>query len=162
MKRLLAYVMLMVIALSMLDISLCSENSLVRSIREVYSKLVEAEKKGADVREAALKLERALELVRAAEENPDKRDVLLSEARRLVDEVNSSIPSLIEKGEREAFLRNVVIASAISLVTVSAGITYYYGPRVFWGIWLKLRSRWIVEVLKEHEKEVKKGDRRRG
>jgi len=159
MKRFLTYIMLTIMILSMLEVSICYEEPLNDSIKEIYSRLVEAEKRGADVQDAALKLNKALELIRAAEENPDKSDILLSEARKLINEVNSSIPLLIERGEKEVFLRKVTIVSTISAVIASASLTYYYGPRLFWGIWLKLRSRWIVKVLGKYEKGARKSDR---
>ena len=56
----------------------------IRSIRDTYSKLVKAEEKGADVRDAAMKLQKALKLVEEAEDNPENREALLSEARELV------------------------------------------------------------------------------
>ncbi|RLF99007.1 MAG: hypothetical protein DRN49_04975 [Thaumarchaeota archaeon] len=128
-----------------------------RSIRDTYSKLVKAEERGADVRDAAMKLEKALELVKEAEEHPEKRDALLSEARKLVEEVESSIPILIENGERRIFWRNLTIAFAVVMIALSALLTYYYGPRIFWTLWLRIRSHWIMEII-EREKE---SDRRR-
>ena len=128
-----------------------------RSIRDTYSKLVKAEERGADVRDAAMKLEKALELVKEAEEHPEKRNALLSEARKLVEEVESSIPILIENGERRIFWRNLTIAFAVVMIALSALLTYYYGPRIFWTLWLRIRSHWIMEII-EREKE---SDRRR-
>ena len=85
----------------------------IRSIRDTYSKLVKAEERGADVQDAAMKLQKALKLVEEAEENPENRETLLSEARELVGEVRSSIPILIEEGEKKIFWRNIAIASTV-------------------------------------------------
>jgi len=144
----------------MLDLSLCYDEPSIKSVRKVYSRLAEAEKKGADVREAALKLQKALELIREAEEDPDKREVLLSKASTLIDEVNSSIPELIEEGERRIFWRNVMIGSTASLIIVAAVLVYRFGPKIFWETWLRIRSEWIVEVLEKRERRGGDRDRR--
>ena len=155
-KKFMLCVMLVLLILLMVEASMGYEESLTQSIREVYSKLANAEEKGADVSEVAHKLEKALELVRAAQENPEDREVLLAEAMKIVDEVNSSIPLLIKEGEQRIFWRNVTIAFSASLVVALAALTYYYGPRLFWESWLKLRSHWIVEVLEKRGREAKK------
>jgi len=138
---------------------LCEEMDVIRSIRDAYSELVRAEERGADVRDAALKLQRALELVREAEEDPENREALLSEARCLVEQVESSIPILIEEGEKRIFWRNVTIASIIASIAILSFLTYYYGPRVFWSLWLRIRSRWMIEII---GRDVRRRDRRGG
>ena len=152
-RSFLTCVILALLVLSILEAPLGYEDQLVQSIRNVYSRLAEAERRGADVHDAALKLKKALELVSAAEENPEDREALLSKARELVQEVNSSIPLLIEEGERRIFWRNVMIVTAVSLVIAFSGLTYYYGPRVFWNAWLRIRSRWVIEVLERRRRE---------
>lgn len=140
------------ITLTMLNVCSCYDESLVELARDVYSKLVDAEKKGADVRETALKLNRALQLIREAENDPEKKDILLSEARALIEDVNSSIPLLIREGERETFWKNVTIGSTGIITVVASVLTYLFGPRIFWEIWLKIRSRWIIEVASSRKK----------
>jgi len=151
-KKLLTISLLILLSLSLLEPSLCGED-LKKSVREVYFRLAEAEKRGADVRDAALKLEKALELIRAAKENPEKRDDFIREARELIEEVNASIPKLIQEGEARIFWKNVAFASAASILVASIVLIYHYGPRIFWGTWLKMRSKWIVEVLERRRKK---------
>jgi len=129
----------------------------VTTIREVYSRLAEAEKRGADVREAAMRLNDALELVREAEENVENRSALLSAARSIVEDVNSSIPVLIAEGGERLFWRNVVLAASIVSIAASCVAVYRLGPRVFWETWLRLRSRWIVEVVGRRDRGVVEG-----
>jgi len=130
---------------------------IISSIRDTYSKLVKAEEKGADVRDAAMKLQKALKLVEEAEENPENRETLLSEARELVGEVRSSIPILIEEGEKKIFWRNIAIASTVAMIAILSFLTYYYGPRVFWTLWLKIRSRWVIEIIERGRKDDRRG-----
>jgi len=159
-KKLLTCIVLILLISAMLDLSLCYDEPLIKSVRKVYSRLAEAEEKSADVREASLKLQKALELIREAEEDPDKKEVLLSKASMLIDEVNSSIPSLIEEGERRIFWRNVMIGSTASLIVVAAVLVYRFGPKIFWETWLTIRSGWIVEVLERRERRGGDRDRR--
>ena len=160
MRRLLSYLLLLALISALIGSSICYGASIEDSIKNVYSRLAEAEKAGADVHDAALKLEKALERARQARENPENGSLLLAEAEKLVNEVNSSIPLLIETGQKRIFWRNVEIASAASLIAVSVFFTYYYGPRIFWGTWLRIRSRWIVEVSGRSGREAGKRDRR--
>ena len=159
-KKLLACILLTLLISAMLDLSLCYDEPLIKSVRKVYSRLADAEKRGADVREAALKLQKALELIREAEENPGEREALLSRASMLIDEVNSSIPSLIEKGERRILWRNAMIGSTASLIVVAAVLVYRFGPKIFWEIWLRIRSEWVVEVLERRGRGGGNRDRR--
>lgn len=160
MKKLSTCALLILLILAMLDLSLCYDESLIKSVRKVYSRLVEAEKRGADVREAALKLQKALELIKEAEKNPGEREALLSKASMLIDEVNSSIPSLIEEGERRIFWRNVMIGSTASLIVVAAILVYRFGPKIFWETWLRIRSKWVVEILERRGRGGEDRDRR--
>ena len=159
-KKLLACILLTLLISAMLDLSLCYDEPLIKSVRKVYSRLADAEKRGADVREAALKLQKALELIREAEENPGEGEALLSRASMLIDEVNSSIPSLIEKGERRILWKNAMIGSTASLIVVAAVLVYRFGPKIFWETWLRIRSEWIVEVLEKRERRGEDCDRR--
>ena len=152
MKESLMFALVILLILATLNSSLCYEESVVRSIREVYSRLVDAEERGADVRGPALKLEKALELVRRAGENPGEREAILSEARALVEEVNSSIPALLEEAEKQVLWRNIVLGSAIASVALVGVTVYLFGARVFWETWLKARSSWVIELLERREK----------
>lgn len=144
------FLLLLIISVMFND-CLCYDESLSEFVREIYSKLVDAEEKGADVREAALKLNRALQLIREARNDPENKSALLSEARALIEDVNANIPLLIREGENALLWRNVTMSSAVALIVVISVLAYRFGPRIFWEAWLKLRPKWIVEVVKSHK-----------
>lgn len=115
-------------------------------VRLIYQKLMEAEKSGADVEEAATKLNRALSLVREAEgeSNTTRRDRNLAEAYSLVKDVEASIDRLIEEGRARVNLRNITLSSTAILVAVGCTLGYIYSPRIFWSLWLRFRRGWRV------------------
>lgn len=122
------------------------EDRLISYAREVYLKLADAEEKGADTYEAALKLNKALELIRTAGEEPENRDILLSQASNLISEVDSEIPTLIAGGQNKILWTNVSMALGAASIGIMAGFVYFYGPRIFWGTWLRLRKNWKVKA----------------
>jgi len=101
-----------------------------------------------------MKLQKALKLVEEVGENHENREALLSEARELVEEVRSSIAILIEEGERKIFWRNVAIASIVAMIAILSFLAYYYGPRVFWTLWLKIRTRCVIEIIERVRKVI--------
>ncbi len=115
-------------------------------VRLVYQKLVEAERRGADVEEAAIRLNRALSLIREAEAetNTSRRGKSLTEAYNLVRDVEASIDRLVEEGRARINLRNWTLSSAAILTAVGCILGYIYSPRIFWSLWLRLRRGWRV------------------
>jgi hypothetical protein len=115
-------------------------------VREVYSKLLEAEAAGADIYNATLALNKALTLIKSINENPADRERLLREAVRLVRDVDSTIPALVDEGRRATFLRNFYMVLAISLTASLATLSYLLTPRIFWRFWLKTRKNWLIRL----------------
>ncbi len=119
---------------------------LEKKVREAYLNLAKAEEKGANVSEAALKLNKALQLLRLAkhEENPEKREEMLKEAEKLILEVEKLTPKLAREGEVKETIRK--ITSAFTAVAASAALVlaYLYLPRLLWRLWVKARSNWRV------------------
>ncbi|MEM0079606.1 MAG: hypothetical protein QW382_02695 [Nitrososphaerota archaeon] len=159
MKKLLVFILFWLIILTIFNSCLCYDDSLIKSVRDTYSRLVDAEEKGADIREVTVKLNRALQLIREARDNPENRGILLSEAYALIEDVNVNIPLLIREGESKMFWRNVAICSAGVLTAVTGVLVYRFGPRIFWETWLRVRSRWIVEVKKSRKDRSDRHDR---
>lgn len=116
-------------------------------IRLVYHKVSEAEKSGAEVEEAALKLNQALSLIREAEgeTNTTKRNRDLTEAHNLVKDVEASIDRLVEEGRARINLRNITLSSTAILAAAGCILGYIYAPRIFWSLWLRLRRGWRVK-----------------
>jgi hypothetical protein len=154
--------LVLLLAVSFVAVVIYSQEDLRQRVRQVYAELVKAEEEGADVAEAVYKLNEALQLIREAEEttNQTLKVELLSKAEALIDEVEASIPKLIEEG-RIATRNRLIInaATAVSLV-VAAILIYIYGPKLIWKTWIRLRKDWIV-VVKEQKPEKKRKKRRK-
>lgn len=115
-------------------------------VRTVYSSLREAELKGADVEEAASKLDEALELLREVEGvGTLEREKSISRVMSMAGEVESSIGRLVEEGESRNRWRIITLSSSAALAALSSILTYLYAPRIFWGLWLRARRDWRVK-----------------
>jgi len=116
-------------------------------IRAIYIRLVDAERNGARIEEAAAKLNTALQMAMGAHTSLDQsvRSALLLEAERIAAEVEASVPELIREAENEARTRTILMI-AVPLALVMGGLlVYVYGPRILWELWLRARSGWWVE-----------------
>lgn len=140
---------LVILLLSILGVSVFSyqyDSSGVRGFLEsVFMRLREAESLGADVRDEALMLNEALNLIRIAESNSSVRDEYLDRAVSIISDVNNSIPRLIENGYYRVRMNQLFTATTLISILVLCVLIYLYGSRVLWGLWLRARGKWMVE-----------------
>ncbi|MEM2193577.1 MAG: hypothetical protein QW803_03855 [Candidatus Methanomethylicia archaeon] len=108
----------------------------------VFLRLREAEGLGANVRDEALMLNEALNLIRLAESNSSTES--LSKALSIINMVNNSIPKLVEEGLFRARMNQIILATTISLTIIASILIYFYGPRVLWSLWIRARGNWRV------------------
>lgn len=117
----------------------------VRSyLKQVFTRLREAESLGAEVGDEASMLNEALNLIRLAESNSSVRDESLNKALSIINQVNNSIPQLVEEGASKARMNQIILAATISSILAVCVLTYFYGPRALWGLWLRARGGWRV------------------
>lgn len=118
-------------------------------VREVYLDLVRAEREGADVSGVAVKLDEALQLIVRAEgvSDPVERSSLLSRAEALIDEVEASIPGLIEAGRFRVQVKLIINVALVVFFLIAIILAYFWGPRFLWGLWLRFRGDWRVKGL---------------
>lgn len=159
-KSSIALILLLTILLSTPDVR-CEkeEEQAITLLREVYSKLIEAEMAGADIRNASQQLNKALTIIKSVDEDPGDGERLLQEAITIIRDVDSMIPTLIDDGRKATFLRNLYMALTASSIASSIVLAYFFIPRIFWGFWLKARKHWIVRVTDKSGRG--KNDRRR-
>jgi hypothetical protein len=112
-------------------------------VKATYFRLQDAERMGANVTLPAQKLDTALQLIDQVEGNSSDSS-LLSQASSIIDNVNSSIPSLIKDGESRTLLTNVWLVSTIAFIAVACAFVYLYLPRMLWSTWAKYRANWRV------------------
>jgi len=118
------------------------EAELKHRIYEVYKLLVEAEKEGADTSGAASMLDRALQLVLKAGSGEDRASLL--EAENIISEVERMIPELVEEGRMRASIRTATLIAFPLTLLIAGVITYIYGPKLLWRLWLRYRRGWKV------------------
>jgi hypothetical protein len=136
------------------------EEQAIALLREVYSKLAEAEMAGADIRDASQQLNKALILIKSIDENSLDKEKLLQEALTIIRDVDSMIPTLIDEGRRVAFSRNIYTALTISSIVLIIISSYIFTPRIFWNLWLKARKNWLIKIVADKGRRVR-NDRRR-
>ncbi|RLE84582.1 MAG: hypothetical protein DRJ41_02885 [Thermoprotei archaeon] len=133
---------LLILLILPLALTALPETELKHRIYEVYRLLVEAEKEGADTSSAASMLDRALQLVLKAESRGDRASLL--EAENIISEVESMIPRLIEEGRVRVIIRTTTLIAFPLTLLVAGVITYIYGPKLLWRLWLRYRREWKV------------------
>ena len=128
---------------------LLTDTTAVRdSLRTTFLKLQDAEKRGANITSAAQKLDRALQLIDQVKNNQNDSDgTLLSQATSLIDEVDSSIPSLTKDGENRMLWNNVALVSTIAFLVILCLFVYLYLPNLMWSLWTRSRSDWKVKTV---------------
>ena len=154
-------IQLYAVTLTLLSLLAAAETSaqedIRRNIEGAYLKLLEAERQGANVTDAALKLNKALTLLRLAETNPAERQTYLKDAGDLTKQVYAQIPTLIAEGRERTLWRNLAIAlSTICLAGVGVFV-YAYWPKIFWNLWIRLRKDWIVKTVPREKPKPKRG-----
>ena len=123
---------MLIVPTSLTPAVVASPQDLERKVREVYIELADAERKGANVTQAASKLNEALGKIDEADGsgNQTQSSVLLSEAERITNEVEASIPELVAAGESEARIRLISVAVTFLALVVAGLLTYVFGGRV--------------------------------
>ena len=134
-------VALLLLTLLAFNLASC-EGGLRRRLLSAYKGLAEAEREGADVTGAALKLNRALKLIEEGERTGNS--TALRTAEELIAEVEAELPSLVEEGRARARARLAWLAAAASATCAAGALAYLYAPRLVWGLWLRARRRWRV------------------
>jgi len=117
-------------------------------ILKIYSRLVEAERRGADVSNHAELLLKALEMLSEVEGSKGgvSGDVA-SNISTILSKIEDEIPALEASGEAAARLKPIVNVTAGAGIAVSIAITYLYMPRLISSLWLRLRRDWLVRVV---------------
>jgi len=147
--------------LSLISATTCeTEEEAITLLREVYSKLVEAEKAGADISNASQQLNKALILIKSLDEGQENKEEALQQAILIIKEVDSMIPMLIEEGRKATFFKNFYTGLAIASIISSIVLAYLLTPRIFWSLWIRARKHWIVKV--SNVSGGGQSDRRRG
>ncbi len=129
-----------------------SVNDLKNRVHELYSSVVKAYYSGANVSKDVRYLNQAINLISEYEEYGDP--TLLKRASALLDNVEKNLPQLIEEGHTKIFWNNIYLISTIIIISTLAVFSYFYLPRIYFRLWLRLRgsNRLRVRVSKSSRK----------
>ncbi len=121
-------------------VSALSPDSLHVQVSEVFLLLEAAEAKGANVTDAALSLNHALELISAGGETE------LDQAASIVLQVNSSIPALVAEGEAARYWGTTGLVATIVTLGIAGVLVYFFMPKLVWRIWARSKKDWKVSA----------------
>ena len=110
------------------------------SLYDAFEAVAVAENVGGDVSELVLDFNM---LISSLENGVlDSEDV-----ERIVTDLVSQASLVERSGIRETQYNYVVAGSVVLVLLVSSGLVWVYGSRVFWSVWLRIKSGWIVKRL---------------
>ncbi|MEM3716165.1 MAG: DUF1616 domain-containing protein [Candidatus Bathyarchaeia archaeon] len=113
-------------------------------VAEAYEAVLEAYESGGDVTGLVHRLNGALKLIAEAESSGDLS--LVDEANALIESVVKDAPMIRDDGLRARNTMYILYGSVLTVIAVAITLAYFYGPRLFWRIWVKLRADHRVKL----------------
>lgn len=111
-------------------------------IAEAYEAVLKAYESGGNVTGLVDRLNYALKLIAEAEENGDTG--LLDRAGAVVDSVLEDSTKVEEEGLKARNDMYILYGSVLASIAVLAMLAYFYGPRLFWRLWVRLRADYRI------------------
>ena len=117
-------------------------------VYEAYGAVVDAERSGGNVSDLVDRLNEAIELIELAENtsDPEEASAYAEQAVGIAGEVLSEVGEVKEKGLALRRFRLFLGVFSGFLCVVFCVLIYFYGPRVFWGLWVKIKGGWKVRA----------------
>ena len=119
-------------------------------VYEAYAAVVDAEASGGNVTGLVERLNEAIDLVERAEkvseDDPEQAAVLAERAIDIADEVLGEVGVVKEEGLALRRFHLFLGVSSGVLFVFSCFLIYFYGPRVFWGLWVRVKGGWRVRA----------------
>ena len=69
----------------------------------------------------------------------------VAKASALISDVLASTPSVESSGSQAQTTRLAIRGVLLGILGVAALLVWFYGSRVYWGLWLRARGGWRVE-----------------
>ncbi len=115
-----------------------SSEDLMSYFLTLYEDVVGLSKLGADVSDLVNDLSVALELIN------DGSPESLSRAQSLLKGIELRVESLKSRASYEVIYVNLIKYLTVAILASIPIATYYLLPRVYLGIWFRIRRRWVV------------------
>ncbi|MEM3546177.1 MAG: DUF1616 domain-containing protein [Candidatus Bathyarchaeia archaeon] len=113
-------------------------------VAEAYEAVLEAYEAGGNVTLLIGRLNEALKFIAEAESSGDLSP--LDEANRLIKSVIEDAPKVRDEGLKSRNSMYILYGSTLTVAVALAVLTYFYGPRLFWRVWVKLRADYRVSL----------------
>jgi len=117
-------------------------------VYEAYAAVVDAEASGGNVTGLVERLNEAIELIELAENSsdPELAANFTAQAVDIVDEVLGEVGGVKEEGLALRRFRLFLGVFSVLLFLVLGVLIYFYGPRVFWALWVRFKGDWKVKT----------------
>lgn len=151
MFRYLALTLIITLAFLVVTPQMSAQQLTVEDVRgkiyQAYMDVTKAAEKGGNVSKLVEKLNEAISYVRKAEGNKGFNvDALLNQAYMIVENVSKQSLAVEEEAERQAIIRILYMSLAGVVLATLGFLSYRYGPKHFWRLWIKIRGKNKVHI----------------
>ena len=117
------------------------EADLRERMYDAFQAVVVAENAGGDVSELVQELNAIITLL----ETGGAVDPAVFES--IIVELISQASQVQRSGVSETRQSLIISGSVVLVLLASAGLVWFYGSRVFWSVWLRIKRGWVVKRL---------------
>lgn len=121
-------------------VSAYSQDGLRTEAIGVFTLLEAAEARGANVTAAAFSLNQAMVLIASGGQSE------LGQAASIIQQVNSSIPSLVAEGESARYWGTAGLAATLTVLGIAGVLVFLFMPRLVWRLWARSKKGWKVSA----------------
>jgi len=124
----------------------------VIKVQNVFKLVSEANEAGGDVENIVMDLNVALDLLYQVK----VRDVsqarsFIAQAMEILERVESLAPMVRDEGIKLRQSERVMWILLLLGLVIGGAASYFYGPRLFWSLWLKMKKDYIVRIVEDEE-----------
>jgi len=117
-----------------------SSDELRLELGAAFTKVAEAEWAGGDVSDLVQVLNLAASLIDKGD------DASLKLAGDMIQYVSVFALEKKEEGVQATNYQHIVLGATLGALVASAAIVWFYGSRVFWALWIRIKRGWRVEA----------------
>ena len=117
-----------------------SSDELRLELGAAFTKVAEAEWAGGDVSDLVQVLNLAASLIDKGD------DASLKLAGDMIQYVSVFALEKKEEGVQATNYQHIVLGATLGALVASAAIVWFYGSRVFWALWIRIKRDWRVEA----------------
>jgi len=121
-------------------------------VQNVFILVFEANEAGGDVEDLVMDLNVALDLLNQAKvSDVSQARSFIAQAMEILERVEGLAPIVRDEGIKLRQSERVMWILLLLVLVIGGVVSYFYGPRLFWSLWLKMRKDYIVRIVEEEE-----------